>query len=111
MNEQALKNLYEMNAALDFLDLMSEEKKTAYLNEILKQVCLFIIWRPPSLCELTPIIYNMELTHLGFEAFIYYTKLQFKKYTFISKNIKKHNYKLKLAVQSNITTIYITMYL
>ena len=25
-------------------------------------------WRPPSLSELTPIIFNMELTHLGTEA-------------------------------------------
>ena len=64
-----------MNAALDFLDLMSEEKKTAYLNEILKQVCLFIIWRPPSLSELTPKLFNTGLTHLGFEAFIYYLLL------------------------------------
>ena len=29
------------------------------------------IWRSPSLSELIPIIYNMELTHLGLEASIY----------------------------------------
>ena len=29
-----------------------------------------VIWRPPSLSELTPIIFNMELSHLGSEAFI-----------------------------------------
>ena len=28
------------------------------------------IWRPPSLSELTPIIYDMVLTHLGSEASI-----------------------------------------
>ena len=30
-----------------------------------------MIWRPLSLSELTPIIIDMELTKLGFEAFIY----------------------------------------
>ena len=29
------------------------------------------IWRPPSLSELTPMIFNMVLTHLGLETFIY----------------------------------------
>ena len=29
-----------------------------------------VIWRPPSLSELTPIILNMELTHLGSVASI-----------------------------------------
>ena len=29
--------------------------------------------RPPSLSELTPIIFNMELTHLGSETSIYYS--------------------------------------
>ena len=29
-----------------------------------------LVWRPLSLSELTPIITNMELTHLGSEAFI-----------------------------------------
>ena len=28
-----------------------------------------INWRPPSLSELTPVIYDMGLTHLGYEAF------------------------------------------
>ena len=31
-------------------------------------VKLYFIWKPPSLNELTPIIFNMELTHLGTEA-------------------------------------------
>ena len=29
------------------------------------------IWRSPSLSELTPMVFNMGLTHLGLEAFIY----------------------------------------
>ena len=28
------------------------------------------IWKPPSLSELTPIIFHMELSHLGLEASI-----------------------------------------
>ena len=28
-------------------------------------------WRPSSLSELTPIVFNMELTHLGLEVFYY----------------------------------------
>ena len=30
-----------------------------------------IIWRPPELSELTPMIFDMKLTHLGSEASIY----------------------------------------
>ena len=30
-------------------------------------------WRPPSLSELTPVIPNMKLTHLGTEASNYYS--------------------------------------
>ena len=30
----------------------------------------YVIWKHPSLSELTPIIFNMELTHLGSEIFI-----------------------------------------
>ena len=29
-----------------------------------------MIWMSPSLSELTPIVFNMKLTHLGLEAFI-----------------------------------------
>ena len=29
-------------------------------------------WRPPNLSELTPIIFNMELTHFGLEASNYF---------------------------------------
>ena len=32
------------------------------------------IWRPPSLNELTQMIYNIELTHLGSEASTYSSK-------------------------------------
>ena len=34
------------------------------------QLEISIIWRPPSLSELTPTIINTELTHLGSEASI-----------------------------------------
>ena len=30
----------------------------------------YIIWRLPSPSELTPLIFNIELTHLGSEAYI-----------------------------------------
>ena len=30
-----------------------------------------LIWRPPSLSELTPMIFNMGLTHSGSESSIY----------------------------------------
>ena len=35
----------------------------SFKNEIIKN-----IWRPPSLSELTPMIFNTGLTHLGSEA-------------------------------------------
>ena len=57
------------------------------------------IWRPPRLSELTPILFHMELTHLGSEASIYSLKIsllpnifQFKLFTttrvitYLSKN-------------------------
>ena len=31
----------------------------------------FVIWKPPSLSELTPMLINMGLTHLGSKASIY----------------------------------------
>ena len=34
-----------------------------------------LIWRPPSLRELTPMIFGREFTHLGLEASIYYMHL------------------------------------
>ena len=50
------------------------------------------IWRPPSLSELTPMIFDMGLTHLGSEASIYhililiitgfFTKLDYSHYYF-----------------------------
>ena len=33
---------------------------------------LFFIWSPQSLSELIPIIFNLEFTHLGLEASIYF---------------------------------------
>ena len=32
-------------------------------------------WRPPSLSELTPMIFNIGLTYLGSEVPIYFTEL------------------------------------
>ena len=36
---------------------------------------VLLYWMPPSLSELTPIIYNTELTHLGSEAYYSYALL------------------------------------
>ena len=35
-----------------------------------KYVFFYLIWRPPSLSELTPMIINMGLTHLGSKSSI-----------------------------------------
>ena len=37
---------------------------------------LIVNWKPSSLSELIPIIFNIELTHFGSEASIYMTLLQ-----------------------------------
>ena len=42
------------------------------------------IWKPPSLSELTPMIFNTDLTHLGSEAFIYGIKTPIFTLVFIS---------------------------
>ena len=42
-----------------------------------KTTYLYSKWRPPSLNELTPIIFSMGLTHLGSEAAKYYSPLRF----------------------------------
>ena len=46
--------------------------KTMYQS---KYIDIFAIWRRPSLSELTPIIFNTGLTHLGSVASIYTIKL------------------------------------
>ena len=46
-------------------------------RHILKITIFSDIWRPPSLNELTQMIFNMELTHLGSEASIYQLILQY----------------------------------
>ena len=51
--------------------------------EVLKGKCLnfnsigikIFIWRPPSLSELTPIIFTIELTHLGSDNSLRYFKI------------------------------------
>ena len=44
--------------------------KIHYLRELQDQILNENIWRPPSLSGLTPIIFDMELTHLGLEITI-----------------------------------------
>ena len=46
------------------------------------EFCFTTIWRPPSLSKLTPMISNMGLTHLGWDASIYkhLEKILFEKY-------------------------------
>ena len=49
---------------------------------------IMIIWRPPSLSELTPMVYNTGLTHLGSEASIYIrlpTKQRWKSYEILDR--------------------------
>ena len=42
-----------------------------YLHHLIKLIeKLSYTWRPPNLSELTPIIFNTELTHLGSESSI-----------------------------------------
>ena len=38
-------------------------------------VFYYNIWRPSNQSELTPVIFNMELTHLGSEASILYINI------------------------------------
>ena len=51
------------------MDLMSkiEQKTINLIDNIFHKA---YTWRPSSLSKLTPIIFNMELTHLGLEASI-----------------------------------------
>ena len=50
---------------------------TINVNQIKKIVTIYgqtnskYIWRPPSQSALTPIIFNMGLSHLGLEVFNY----------------------------------------
>ena len=59
------------------------------------QSYLMSIWRPPSLSELTPIMFNMKLTQLGSETSI----LKFKLYTFLTCLIIKGTFSLSLSKQ------------
>ena len=58
-------NLDEFNSLLNINVLQSK-----YINLII----YINIWSPPSLSELTPMIFNTRLTHLRLEASIYYCK-------------------------------------
>ena len=68
------------------------------------------IWRPSSLSELTLIIFSMELTHLGWDAFIFELK-EIKYFVKLDSN-KKHSskfklgFKLKLKFYSPYNTFY-----
>ena len=50
----------------------------------------YYIWRPPSLSELSPMIFSMGLTHLGSEATIYLSpKYKILNYTLCGENYFK----------------------
>ena len=50
---------------------MKQCVKRTLNNIIYKYMHVFYIWRPPSLSELTPMLFNTGLTNLGLEASIY----------------------------------------
>ena len=50
---------------------MDSAKAQAILDAARMSMGTCIIWMHPSLSELTPMLFNMGLTHLGSEAFIY----------------------------------------
>ena len=69
-----------------FLILSSSSLSLSSLNFLFWYFHIFLeflveIWRPPSLSELTSIIFNMELIHLGSEASNYPNI--FQKFTFL----------------------------
>ena len=45
-----------------------------------------LIWRSPSLSELTPMIFNMELTHLGSKPSKYTYQINFFNSVYFHKN-------------------------
>ena len=49
---------------------MKKKTNNTNLNSSIATVNLKAIWRAPSLSELTPIIFDMELTHKGLESSI-----------------------------------------
>ena len=63
-------------------DLESKIKQQYDYNrfDILNVIRSYDIWRPPSLRELTPMIFNTGLTHLDSEASIYSLNFKIKIY-------------------------------
>ena len=60
------------------IDLSLTIKKRKINKNILISFSQIIIWTPPRLNELTPIIFDMELTHLGSETSITFSTLNIK---------------------------------
>ena len=54
-------------------DILDSDKITLYLLFIIliNRLLIWYIWKPLSLSELTPILFNIELTDLGLDGFIY----------------------------------------
>ena len=69
------------NSALYYCNLVIYKSNSINLGLNSLSVCLYVIWceinwRPPSQSTLTPMIFNMGLTHLGLEASNYGLKLK-----------------------------------
>ena len=54
------------------LKLSGSERESSYLSDVLCRMdYITAVWRPPRRSELTPMIFDMELTHLDLETYIY----------------------------------------
>ena len=62
-----------MTKKIKFLCLCIFRHRKIVLRSIITKIDLSVIWRPSSLSELTPLsfLFNMGLTHLGWEASIW----------------------------------------
>ena len=69
---------FDKYLVLAILDMLNKGNDLKQEKHIFKQntndsaLLYKYIWRPPSLRELTLMIFNTELTHIGSEASIYY---------------------------------------
>ena len=60
---------------------------------------IYLNWRPLSRSELTPIIFNMELTHFDSEAFSYITnKIKFYIKAALIQKIYKFDIKFRIII-------------
>ena len=57
-------------------EITQTPKKILKIVYTFDQIHIKIIWRPPSLSGLTPIIFSLESSHYGSEASIYSMKFQ-----------------------------------